>query len=125
MNTDTTTLVELERILRPGDILFTRLRNPFGRKIAEASASWTSHVGIAFHNADRGWVVAESAVPLSRAGSLGAFLRRSECGSVAVRRLRRDLGKQEVNALWQSSHSRLGRLYHTGFDYHSSRQFCS
>ena len=116
---------ELERVLRPGDILFTRLRNPMARKIADASACWTNHVGIAFRDPQRGWVVAESAVPLSRCGTLARFLRRSESSSICVRRFARGVTADEAAALWRAAQARLGRLYHTGFDYHASRQFCS
>lgn len=116
--------LDLERRLQPGDVLFTALANPLGRQIAQASATWIAHVGIAFHEPGRGWVVADSGVPLSRCGSLEDFIRRGDA-KVSVRRLARGLSAQELLRLRAAAQERLGRLYHTGFKYESSRQFCS
>ncbi|HEY0913461.1 MAG TPA: YiiX/YebB-like N1pC/P60 family cysteine hydrolase [Solimonas sp.] len=116
----------LEPLLADGDLLFTRLRNPFGRRIAEASASWTSHVGIAFHDPARGWRVAESRIPLSGYSPLAGFLGRSEDCGVVVRRPRDPLLPEQVAALRREAESRFGLWYDTGFKYERHRRaFCS
>ncbi len=116
----------LEPQLADGDLLFTRLRNPFGRRIAEASASWTSHVGIAFRDPASGWRVAESRIPLSGYSPLAAFLARSEDCGVMVRRPRSPLRPEQLAALRREAESRFSLWYDTGFKYDRPRRaFCS
>jgi len=119
-------VAQLEPILAEGDILFTRLRTPFGRQIADASASWASHVGIALRDEHGTWRVAESRIPLSCYSSLESFLARSEDCSVVARRLRGGLEPAQVAALRESAERRFGQWYDTGFKYdRQQRAFCS
>jgi hypothetical protein len=111
--------------LKSGDILFISTPNYLYRKVAQATGSPASHVGIAFHDPRRGWLVAESAVPRSRYSPLPRFLRRSDRGWFAVRRLPRELTQAEVAALRAACDRRMGLWYHTGFKYESRRMFCS
>jgi hypothetical protein len=116
---------ELASLLQPGDLLFTALRNPMARHIANASGSWISHVGIAFAADDGSWRVAESAVPWSRWSTLERHLRRSEGATVSVKRVISGISGADAGLLQASASTRLRRWYHTGFDYYGSRQFCS
>lgn len=111
--------------LKSGDILFVSTPAYLYRKVAQATGSPASHVGIAFEDPRRGWLVAESAVPLSRYSPLRRFLRRSDRGWFAVRRLPRELTAAEVVALRAACDRRMGLWYHTGFNYESRRMFCS
>jgi hypothetical protein len=111
--------------LKSGDILFVSTPAYLYRKVAQATCSPASHVGIAFEDPRRGWVVAESAVPLSRYSPLRRFMRRTDRGWYAVRRLGRELTADEVAALRAACDRRMRLWYHTGFDYDSPRMFCS
>jgi hypothetical protein len=116
---------ELEGTLRAGDIVFTRIRGAPFRQIADATGTWTNHVGIVVGFNRTGAVVAESRVPLSCRTRFVNFVRRSAEGRVAVLRLPRPLGDQEIRRLQRETACRMGRLYDTGFNLHSRRQFCS
>ncbi|TAL51742.1 MAG: hypothetical protein EPN89_02895 [Methylovulum sp.] len=116
---------QLECLLKPGDILFTSIPNFLYRRVAQATGSLASHVGIAFHDLDAGWLVAESAVPMVKYTPLADFVSRSDKGWLVVRRLRGGLSPDQVNALRKACDARMGKLYHLGFRYLSSRQFCS
>lgn len=118
--------VLLEPSLAEGDLVFTRLRTPFGRYIADASASWTSHVGIAFRDPQGGWRVAESRIPKSCYSSLESFLGRSEDCGVVLRRPRFILDAAAIEELRAQAERRFGQWYDTGFKYdRPQRAFCS
>lgn len=115
----------LASTMRVGDLVFIRIRLPPFPAIASATGTWTNHVGIVVEFNRRGPVIAESRVPLSRRTTLGAYVRRSEKGRVAVLRLPRRLTDQEHERIRAATYARLGRLYDTGFNIDSHRQFCS
>ena len=118
-------LHELESTLQVGDIVFTRIRGAPFRKIAEVTGTWTNHVGIVVELNGFGAVVAESRVPVCCRTRFANFVRRSSSGRVAVLRLQRRLSADEIWRLQRAARSRLGRLYDTGFNFQSRRQFCS
>lgn len=111
--------------LREGDIVFIRIANFLYRRVADATGSWTSHVGFLHHREGEEWIVAESAVPRVQITTLAKFLARSDQGMFAVRRLKRDLTPEEADGLRAAADQRMGLLYHLGFKYDSPRQFCS
>jgi hypothetical protein len=115
----------VESLLHPGDLLFTSIPNYLYRRVARATGSKTSHVGIAFQDPDGGWLVAESAVPTVRYSPIADFISRSDSDWIAVRRMRGGLTTDQVASLRYECDKRMGRLYHLGFHYLSSRQFCS
>lgn len=112
-------------LLREGDLIFSRIPNPVYRRIAEATGSETSHVGILFKGHDGRWQVAESKVPCVRYSTLENFIGRSADGWHVVRRLRRPLTPDDITALRLECDKRMGTLYHTGFRYAAKRTFCS
>ncbi len=118
-------LRELEGTLRPGDIVFTRIQHAPFRQIADVTRTWTNHVGIVVGFNRFGAIIAESRVPLSCRSRFANFVRRSESGRVAVLRLPRPLSEEEIQRLQRAARRRLGRLYDTGFNLRSRRQFCS
>ncbi|CAM3122743.1 hypothetical protein SB6411_03049 [Klebsiella spallanzanii] len=108
-----------------GDIVFTCIGTALIGQISTASQCWCNHVGIIIgHNGDD-YLVAESRVPLSGVTTLTQFIHRSANHSYAVRRLRGGLTTEQKLSLMEQVPSRLHKLYHTGFKYDSSRQFCS
>ncbi len=112
--------------LEVGDIVFIRIANFLYRRVAEATASWTSHVGYIHSRREDGeWLVAESAIPRVCLCPLSKFIARSDQGMLAVRRLKGGLSDAQKQALQQAAESRMGTLYHLGFKYDSPRQFCS
>jgi hypothetical protein len=115
----------VESLLEPGDVLFTSIPNFLYRRVAKATGSITSHVGIAFHDPDAGWLVAESAVPTVRYSPISDFISRSDKGWLVVRRMHGGLSSDQVTSLRHECDKRMGKLYHLGFHYLSSRQFCS
>ncbi|RTL57682.1 MAG: hypothetical protein EKK46_02845 [Rhodocyclaceae bacterium] len=108
-----------------GDIIFSRIPNLLYRKVAEATGSPTSHVGILFSDGKGGWLVAESKVPVARYSTLQNFLSRSAGGWHVIRRLRTGLTQQQVQALRRECGLRMGTPYHSGFDFSARRTFCS
>lgn len=108
-----------------GDIVFIRMANFLYRRVAQASNSWTAHVGMINHWDGKDWIVAESAVPLSRYCSLSRFLRRSERGQFAILRLKTPIDLAAQERLQKEARARMGKWYHFGFDFDSPRQFCS
>jgi len=116
---------ELERTLRVGDVVFTRIGGRPFTQVAAATGTWTNHVGIVVGFNWLGPVVAESRIPLSCRTPFQWFVRRSAQGRVAVLRLPRSLSGEEIALLRRSMRRRLGRLYDTGFNLKSRRQFCS
>jgi hypothetical protein len=118
-------LRELESSLRVGDLVFICIpMQPF-RQIAHVTGTWTNHVSIVVALGPPGAVIAESRVPISCLTSFGSFVRRSGQGHVAVLRLPWRLSGEEIRRLRRAASRRLGRLYDTGFNLHSRRQFCS
>jgi hypothetical protein len=111
--------------LQVGDVIFLRVvPRPF-RKVAEATGSWTNHVGIVVGFSSGHAVVAESKFPLSRLTGLASFVGRSEQGRVAVMRLTTPLTGTQRRRLRSAAQRRLNTLYDTGFNLRSRRQFCS
>ncbi len=92
-------LSELEVTLQTGDIVFTRIRGTPFRQLADATRTWTNHVGIVVGFDSFGAVVAESRIPLSSRTRLANFVRRSAHGRVAVMRLSRPLTASEIRRL--------------------------
>jgi hypothetical protein len=118
-------LVQLGRQLEVGDVVFIRIpRAPF-TKVADATSSWTNHVGIVSDVSGKEPVIAESRVPLSGATSWSKFVQRSDNGRVAITRSLVTLDPQQQARLRKAITARSGILYDTGFDLNSQRQFCS
>ncbi|MDD5351036.1 MAG: YebB family permuted papain-like enzyme [Chthoniobacteraceae bacterium] len=111
--------------VRPGDIIFISVPNYLFRKVSTATLCPANHVGIVFHDPKRGWLVAESAVPVSRYTPLEKFIARSHGGWCEIRRLKAGITEAQVEALRAECDARMGVVYHTGFRYESRRQFCS
>ena len=118
-------LDHIESLLEPGDVLFTSIPNFLYRRVAKATGSTTSHVGIAFYDPKAGWLVAESAVPTVRCTPLSTFISRSDKGWLVIRRMCGGLSTTQIRSLRNECDVRMGKLYHFGFHYGSSRQFCS
>src|SRR5215472_6567720 len=111
--------------LRAGDLIFTSIPNPLYRRVARATGSPASHVGVVFADPAHGWIVAESTFPFAKYSALEKFVARSDSGWFTVRRLKGGLRPAQVEALRRECDARMGMLYHLGFRYASSRQFCS
>ena len=116
---------DLARTLQVGDIVFTRIgAYPF-RKVAEATGSWTNHVGIVLDVSGKEPVIGESRFPFSGSTTLSRFVARSAGGRVAVMRLATPLTPVQQAAIADAAAQRKNVFYDTGFDAHSNRQFCS
>jgi hypothetical protein len=115
----------LARALQVGDIVFTRIgAYPF-RKVAEATGSWTNHVGIVLDVSGPEPLIGESRFPLSGSTTLSRFVARSSGGRVAVMRLPVPLTAAQQAAVVAAAAQRAHVFYDTGFDARSHRQFCS
>ena len=111
--------------LAVGDVVFIRVpARPF-LEVADATGSWTNHVGIVVDIAGPEPLIAESTVPLSRTTTLSRFVRRSEAGRVAVLQLKAPLSPEQLEKIRLAAQRREGIWYDTGFDLSSPRQFCS
>jgi len=111
--------------LRVGDVVFIRIPVGLFLKVAEASNSWSNHVGVIVEHDGTDWVVAESCVPCVRRRRFRDFVARSHEGRFVVRRLPRALTAGEQARLRAAADRRMGLFYHTGFALRSKRQFCS
>lgn len=111
--------------VRIGDIVFIRVTaRPF-LEVANATNSWTNHVGVVIDNGGDEPLIAESTFPFARTTSLTQFLERSDHGHFAVARLIAPLNDTQRSALKAAAVRRLGTFYDTGFNLRSRRQFCS
>lgn len=118
-------VAQLAQQVQVGDVVFIRVpAKPF-REVADATLSWTNHVGVVVDQVGTEPVVAESTFPLSRFTTLSKFVARSEDHRVAVARLNAPLSAPQRQALYEAARQRTGVLYDTGFNLRSSRQFCS
>ncbi len=116
---------ELAQHLKVGDVVFIRIPHAPFTKVADTTSSWTNHVGIVADITGSEPDIAESRVPFSGITRWSDFIERSESGRVAVARLPIPLNISQKDKLKQAISDRSGILYDTGFDLHSSRQFCS
>ena len=115
---------QVKAVVSEGDIIYLGLDNPFYERVARATGSWVSHVGFAMRDTNGEWGVYESKVPLSAFTPLCDYLDRGAENQVAIRRLP-GLTADDLTALRAEADARMGFLYHLGFDYDSSRTFCS
>ena len=118
-------VADLGKSLQVGDIVFTRVgAYPF-RKVAEATGTWTNHVGIVLDVSGKEPMIGESHFPFSGSTRLSRFVARSAGGRVAVMRLPTPLTEAQQIAIVAAAAQREHVFYDTGFDTHSRRQFCS
>jgi hypothetical protein len=111
--------------MRVGDLVFIRVgARPF-LEVANATSSWTNHVGIVVDTSGAEPVIGESTFPLSRRTPLSRFIARSVGARVAITRLASEPTSEQRLQVAVSAGRRLGIPYDTGFDLHSRRQFCS
>jgi len=115
----------LELPVQAGDIIFIAVPNYLFRQVSLATQCPSNHVGIVFHDPVKGWLVAESAVPLSRYTPLSKFIARSKDGWCVLRRDRNGLNECQVTALRAQCDARMGIFYNAGFGYESKGLFCS
>jgi hypothetical protein len=111
--------------LEVGDIVFIRVKALPFRKVAEATGSWTNHVGVVTSAGEKGVKIGESTFPRSRHTSLETFAARSENGEVVVMRMRGGLDQAQKAAVTSAAERRLGIFYDTGFNLESRGEFCS
>ena len=118
-------VAQLGHSLQVGDIVFIRIgAYPF-RKVAEATGTWTNHVGIVLDVSGKEPVIGESRFPFSGRTTLARFVARSAGGRVAVMRLPMPLTPAQQAGLDAAAAQRDHVFYDTGFDVNSHRQFCS
>ena len=110
--------------LKPADILFLDIDQYLFRKVAEASQSWTSHVGVAIRE-DNQWMIYESVDPVSKKTPLCDFLSRTRKDHVAIRRMKEEPSAEQLKELTAFLKDNMGKKYHFGFDYNSEKLFCS
>ncbi|MFP2421174.1 YebB family permuted papain-like enzyme [Pseudescherichia vulneris] len=108
-----------------GDVVFTSIGTPLFGQISAASKCWSNHVGIIIGHDGDDYVVAESRVPLSTTTSLNRFIKRSASERYCIKRLVEGLSPTQKDSLLEQVPARLRKIYHTGFAYDSSKQFCS
>ena len=125
VNKAVVSLRTLSSSLKVGDVVFIQVKAKPFQEVAAATASWTNHVGIVVDTSENEVLIAESTFPFSRITTLSRFVARSEQGRLAVSRLATPLTEKQMQAIAKAAQSRLGILYDTGFNLHSSRQFCS
>lgn len=119
------TPAQLGSQLQVGDLVFIRAKPLPFRKVADATNSWTNHVGVVVEVSGAAPVIAESTFPVSRYTSLARFVARSEEGRVAVLRPAAKLSVEQQQGIRAAAARRQGVFYDTGFNLDSKGQFCS
>jgi hypothetical protein len=112
-------------LLQDGDLIFITTNGPIFRHVSETTGSWETHVGILFHDGRKGWLVAESVLPVSKFTPLERFVSRSTRQRFLVSRLRTGLTDEGRAGLYRSAALRMGKSYTLGFNYDSRRLYCS
>ncbi len=110
--------------VRDGDLIFLEIDKFLFREVAEASLSWTSHVGVVFQEKNK-WVVYESKIPVSTVTPLCDYIKRSKNGRFALTRKKGGLSADQSEAMLAKAKKLLGYFYHQGFDFDGNRMFCS
>jgi hypothetical protein len=105
--------------------VFTRIGTYPFRKVAEATGTWTNHVGIVLDVLGNEPLIGESRFPFSGSTTLARFVARSAGSRVAVLRLPTPLTPAQQVAVVAAAAQRAHVFYDTGFDARSRRQFCS
>ncbi len=118
-------LQTLAPTLAVGDLVFIRVAAKPFLEVADATLSWTNHVGVVVDVSGAEPLVAEATVPRSRTTGLKRFVARSQGGRFSVSRLNTELTEQQKLSVTRAADQRSGVLYDTGFDLTSKRQFCS
>lgn len=116
---------QLEPLLAEGDLVFLDIDFLLFKKVAEATLTWTSHVGIALKDENDEWIVAESTTPLSKKSKFCDFIARTDSNHVAIRRLNHNFTADEITRIKEAVDERMGVFYDLGFNYDSKRLFCS
>lgn len=117
---------EAASLLQDGDLLFMDSHNAVFERVAEASNSWASHVGVAYREGGR-WRLYESKLLSGAKTDLCKFLGRSN-GRYALGRLKRPLDPARAARLkaWVTDPANYGVPYDLGFDYERrGSSFCS
>lgn len=115
---------EVKANLQEGDLVFTAIDIYVFRRVAQDTGSWTSHIGMAVKEEGE-WFIMESSVPTVKLCPLRDYLKRTANNRVAVKRYKDGLTEEQVEALKFEGRKHLGKWYHLGFKYDSSRMFCS
>ena len=111
---------EVAAQLQSGDLIFMASGNSLFKKIAEATKSWTTHVGIAMRSAGGDWGMYEAKLMFSTLSPLCNFLDRAgQGGKIAILRYRTEFSRTDLLQIKMESEARLGRAYNIGFDYDS------
>lgn len=118
-------LEELSRQLEIGDLIFIRVPALPFKMVANATDSWTNHVGVVIDISGKEAMIGESTFPFSKVTSLSRFAARSESRRIQISRLHDALDATQKDHVVQAAKKRLGIFYDTGFNLHSKRQFCS
>jgi hypothetical protein len=122
---ESTSITQIATTLKVGDIVFIRVSaRPF-REVADATGTWTNHVGIVAGIDGSEPLIGESTFPFSRTTTFSKFVARSEQGHIAVSRLKSDLSLQQIQQIQLGVKQHSGVFYDTGFNLHSHREFCS
>lgn len=122
---NTATRADLATRLAIGDVVFIRVTALPFKKVAEATNSWTNHVGIVTSVSGDEPTISESTFPFSRKTTFSKFVARSEAGRVAVLRPNTALTAEQNDLVEKAAEKRMGIFYDTGFNLYSKRQFCS
>ncbi len=117
--------LQTESRLRDGDLVFFGLSNVVFRQLAAATNSWTSHLGIVFKSENGKWMVAESLIPFSRKTEFCHFIQRGYKKYFEIHRLKSSFPENKKSELISEIDQRMGKPYDLGFNYNTSKMFCS
>lgn len=116
---------QAESNLRDGDLVFFGLSSFVFKELAEATNTWTSHVGIVYQESSGVWIVAEGVVPVSRKIKFCDFISRGYKNYFEVYRLKSTFPENKKHELISEINKWMGKLYDPGFNFEGPRVFCS
>jgi len=118
--------LDAQNYIAEGDVVFTSNHNYLFRRVERDTKTWTSHVGVAFKNDLKEWVVYESTFPQSKITPLCEFMQRSYENRIEIKRINSGLAVSQTRVMKMAATRQLGLSYDQGFDYADNKKsFCS
>lgn len=115
-----------QSVAREGDLVFLELSSPIFQRVARVTGSWASHVGVVLRDdQSQELIVAESTIPFVKRTNFCQFIHHAKNDHFLIKHFKTQLTRSEIMRMQERADELMGTLYHTGFKFHSKRQFCS
>lgn len=117
---------KIKKHLKEGDIIFIDIKYYAFQKVARLTGGWTNHVGfVLYDEGEQDWVVRESKVPFVIESSFCNFIARSKNERVAIKRLKNELTRDDIQKIRESSTEKFWSIYNFSFNLEGYGTYCS